>query len=220
MIRVAVKEDDAVTRRLLTCGAIAGPIYVGVGTAEILGREGFDMRRHALSLMANGEWGWIHIAMMVATGLLTVAGAVGVKRALAGGRGATWAPLLLGVYGLGLVGAGFFTADPGLGFPPGTPEEATAISGHGLMHFVMGGIGFLGLIAACLVFARRFELQGERGWAAFSVTTGVLFLAAFVGIASGSQGSPTMRVFVTLAFTAAVVLAWAWITLVALRLRS
>lgn len=104
-----------------------------------------------------------------------------------GSRGGTWGPLLLGVYGLGLIGAGVFLADPVLGFPPGTPADANAVTWHGLLHFVSGGIGFIGLIAACFVFARRFAALRQRGWAAYSVATGVLFFAAFFGIAMGSQ---------------------------------
>jgi hypothetical protein len=122
------------------------------------------------------------------------------------------------VYGLGLVGAGLFSADPALGFPPGTPEDASAISWHGLLHFVCGGIGFLGLIGACLVFSRRFAGLRQPRWAAYSAATGVLFLAAFVGIASGAQQGPATLTFVNLAFSVAVVLGWAWITVIAARL--
>jgi hypothetical protein len=86
------------------------------------------------------------------------------------------------------------------------------------MHLVTGGIGFLALIAACMVFARRFAALEQRGWAAYSVATGVLFFAAFFGIASGSQQGGTIRTLVILAFTAAVVLAWAWVSAMAIRL--
>src|SRR5438552_359120 len=180
-------SDAKLTRVLLLCGVVAGPLYVIVGAIEMLTRPGFDPTRHDLSLMANGDLGWVHIALLVTTGLLVVAGAIGMRRALRGGRGGTWGPLLVGVYGLGVAGAGIFTADPALGFPPGTPADAHAVSWHGLLHLVSGGIGFLGLIAACMVFARRFAALGQRGWAACSVATGVVFFAAFFGIASGSQ---------------------------------
>lgn len=206
------------TRTLLACGVVAGPLYIVVGVIEMLTRPGFDPTRHDLSLMSNGDFGWVHIALLVTTGLLTIAGAVGMRRALRGGRGAMWGPLLVGLYGLGLVGAGIFIADPARGFPPGTPADAHAVSWHGLMHFVSGGIGFIGLIAACMVFARRFAGLGERGWAAYSAATGVLFFAAFFGIASGSQQGGATLVFVTLAFTAAVVLGWAWVSVMAARL--
>jgi hypothetical protein len=207
-----------VTRALLAGAIVAGPLYILVGAIEMLTRPGFDPTRHDLSLMSNGDFGWVHIALLVTSGLLTVAGAVGMRRVLRGGRGGTWGPLLVGVYGLGLVGAGIFTADPALGFPPGTPADAHAVSWHGLMHLVSGGIGFLALIAACMVFARRFAALEQRGWAAYSVATGILFFAAFFGIASGSQQGGAILTFVVLAFTAAVVLAWAWVSAMAIRL--
>jgi Protein of unknown function (DUF998) len=201
------------TRALLLCGAVAGPLYLGVGLIEAFTRPGFDIRRHDLSLLANGDLGWVHMADLIVTGLLVIAGAVGMRRALAAGRGRAWGPLLVGVYGAGLVAAGFFTADPALGFPPGTPADAHTISWHGLLHFVSGGVGFLSLIAGCFVFARRFAGDGERGWAAYSAFTGVVFLLGFAGIAAGSGNGWTI-----LGFWIGVVLAFAWITVLCVRL--
>jgi hypothetical protein len=140
----------------------------------------------------------------VLTGLLTVAAAVGLRRADAPGR---VAPALLIVYGASLVAAGVFRADPAQGFPLGAPETPQ-LSWHGVLHFVTGGIGFLCLIAACFVLASRLSRDGKRGLAWFSRITGVAFFAAFAGIASGSHG-PT-----TLAFVAAVVTVWIWLATV------
>jgi len=204
------------TRALLLGGVIAGPLYVALGVLQVLIRPGFDVTRHDLSLMANGSLGWIQVGNFIVTGLLTIGGALGMRQAMPAGRGRSWGPLLLAVYGLGLIGAGLFSADPALGFPPGTPADAHAISTHGLLHFVSGGLGFLGLIAACVVFARRFASQGQRGWAAYSLATGVLFFLAFFGIASGSSQTGALLTFVVLAFTAAVVLGWTWVSLMAI----
>ena len=135
-----------------------------------------------------------------------------MRQAFYAGRGRTWGPILLAVYGVGLIGAGFFTADPAFGFPPGTEASAHAISWHGLLHFVCGGVGFLALIAACFVLARRFVSQGQRGWAVYSLATGVIFLAAFVGIAMGSGQSWSV-----IGFWIGVVVAWAWIWALALK---
>jgi hypothetical protein len=213
------ERTHKLTSALLTCGVIAGPLYIVVGLLEMLTRPGFDPTRHDLSLMANGDWGWIHIALLITSGLLTIAGAVGMRRVMRGSRGGTWGPLLIGLYGVGLIGAGFFVADPALGFPPGTPPDAHAVSWHGLLHFISGGIGFLCLIAACFVFGRRFASLGQPGWSTYSMATGVLYFAAFVGIAVGSNGSGAILTFVILAFTAAVVLGWVWISLMAARLK-
>ncbi len=203
------------SRALLICGLIAGPFYLVVGLIQALTRPGFDMLRHDLSLLANGELGWIQITNLVLTGLLVGAFAVGVRQALPAGRGRTWGPILLGVYGIGLVGAGFFTADPAFGFPPGTPMDAHAMSWHGLLHFICGGIGFLALIAACFVLARWFASRSERGWAAYSLATGVIFFAAFAGIATGSGQSWSV-----MGFWAGVVIAWAWISALAVKLMT
>ncbi len=210
------RPGDATTRTLLALGACAGPLYVVVGLLQVVFRDGFDFRRHALSLMSNGDLGWIQIANFMVSGLLVIASAFGIRRALRGSPAGTWGPLLLGVYGLGLIGAGLFVADPMDGFPPGTPPgPPVSPSWHGPLHFVAGGIGFFALIAGCFVFSRRFALLREPGWALFSLATGLFFLAGFMSIASGSK-----QPWVVPAFTAAVVLAWIWLTALPLRLRA
>ena len=201
------------TRALLICGLVAGPFYIVVGLIQALTRPGFDLMRHDLSLLANGDLGWIQITNLVLTGLLVGAFAVGMWQALSAGPGRTWGPILLGVYGLGLIGAGFFIADPAFGFPPGTPADAHTISWHGLLHIITAGIGFLALIAACFVLARRFAFRRQRGWAAYSLATGVIFFAAFVGVATGS-GQP----WSVIGFWIGVVVAWAWISAMAVKL--
>ncbi|MFI6317079.1 DUF998 domain-containing protein [Nonomuraea sp. NPDC050556] len=188
---------------LLACGVVAGPFYVVVAVLQIVTREGFDITRHPVSILSNGAMGWVQVGNFLIAGLLTIAFAAGM------GRG--WASRLIALYGAGVAGAGVFSADPMGGFPIGATET---VSWHGMMHFVVGGVGFLGLIGACLVMARAHAAEGRRGWAAYSAVTGVFFLAAFVGIASGSSIPG-----INLAFAAAVVAGWAWITLTAQHLR-
>ena len=201
------------TRVLLICGLIAGPFYIVAGLIQALTRPGFDLLRHDLSLLANGDLGWIQITNLVLTGLLVGACAVGTRRSLPAGPGRSWGPILLGVYGIGLIGAGFFTADPAFGFPPGTPANAHTISWHGMLHIVTAGIGFLALIAACFVFARRFASRRQRGWAAYSLATGVIFFAAFAGVATGSG-----QTWSVVGFWIGIVFAWAWIWALAMKL--
>jgi hypothetical protein len=93
------------------------------------------------------------------------------------------------------------------GFPAGTPDgPPVAFTVPGMLHFLCGGVGFLALIIATFVLAKRFFRQGRIGRAVGSIVTGVAFLTGFGGIASGSA-SPA----ITLAFTAAVLLVWAWL---------
>ena len=202
-------RETRITKSLLGYGVIAGPVYVVVSLAQALTRQGFDLTRHAWSLLSNGALGWIQVTNFVAAGLMTAALAVGLRRAGAG----TWTPRLIGVYGLSLVAAGVFRPDPALGFPPGTPTDTHTVSWHGMLHLVSGSVGFLCLIAACLIVGRAAAARGSGGWAIYSWITGTVFLAGFAGIASGSHGALT-----TLPFAAAVVLAWSWITALSVRL--
>lgn len=201
------------TKSLLGYGMIAGRFYLVTSVTEGLLRPGFDFTRHDWSLLSNGSYGWVHITNFLLTGVMTIACAVGARRSLRPGPGARWAPRLIGAYGAGLIGGGIFTADPALGFPRGTPDDAHAVSWHGLLHLAFGGIGFLCLITACMVIAHRFNTQGRPNWARYSRATGVLFLVGFACIASGA-GTP----WATLAFTAAIVIAWVWVSALSLHL--
>ena len=200
------------TRRLLVCGGAAGPLYLTVGLAQALTREGFDMRRHALSVLSNGDLGWIQIVNFLVAGVLVIAGAVGVRRRLQPGRGGTWGPILLGLYGIGLIGSGLFVADPAPGFPPATPPPES-MTQSGLLHFVSGAVAFYALIAAGLVLARRFLDEGERGWAGYSLATSIGFFAAFAAVASGSTSSAVL-----IALYLAVTWIWIWHASVSVKL--
>jgi hypothetical membrane protein len=203
-------------RALLACGIAAAPLYVAVSVIQTLTRPGFDLSRHAWSLLSTGDLGWLQITNFLVSGVLVVAGAAGMRRTLHRGRARTWGPVLIGAFGVGLIAAGLFVADPMDGFPVGTPPgPPAAISWHGLLHFSVASLGFLALIAACMVFARRFAGLGERGWAAYSIATGLIFLGGFVAIASGSALPG-----VNIVFTVSVVLAFGWVSVVAARLRS
>ena len=207
--RTDCDRETAVTRSLLGYGVIAGPFYLVVGLAQALTRDGFDLARHDLSLLANGPWGWVQITNLVLTGLMTVAAAVGVRRALRGGRGGTWGPGLIGLYGAGLVAGGAFVADPMGGFPPGA-AAGPAVSWHGMLHMVSGAVGFLALVAACFVLAGR--LGGGR-WAWYSRATGIVFLAGFAGVASGSTSSVAV-----LGLWIGVIAGWTWLAALSVRL--
>ena len=121
--RVAAKEracadpSTRVTRSLAGYGVIAGPVYVGVSLAQALTRDGFDLGRHAWSQLAIGDWGWIQTANLVATGLMSLAFSVALRRTLVGGRGGRAVPVLVAVFGLGVLLAGVFPADPAGGLP-------------------------------------------------------------------------------------------------------
>jgi hypothetical protein len=209
-------EGDKLTRLLLACGIIAGPLYILVGGAQILLREGFDMTRHPLSMMSLGDLGWIQITNFLVTGLLTIAMAAGLLRASQIGKRKVLGPLLIGFYGVCVVGGGIFVTDPALGFPPGTPDVAPeTMSWHGMLHFIVGQLAFLSLIAASIVFARYFVANKAPGWAAFSALTGVIYLAAIIAlIAAAGMAWASILLYI------AIALGWVWVSALALRMRA
>jgi len=206
----ACEPSVRVTRSLLGYGVIAGPLYVALVLAQAFIRPGFDLARDDASLLSNGSLGWIQVANFLITGAMVIACTAGIRRAMGGG----WGWRLLAVYGIGLIGAGIFAADPMNGFPAGAPAgRPETISVHGMLHIVSAALGFLCFVAACFVLARRFAAQHRSGWARFSVVTGVVFLAAFAGVASGSSSSVVIA-----AFWAALLIAWAWLGALAVHL--
>lgn len=203
-----------ITKSLLGYGVLAGPFYVCVVLVQAFTRPGFDLTHDDASLLSNGSLGWMQMGNFAVTGLMVIAFAAGVRRALSPGIAATWGPRLLGLFGVGLIGAGVFVADPMNGFPAGTPAgHATVLSLHGILHIACAGVGFIGLVAACFVIARRLSSRGSMRLAAFSRATGVIFLAGFVAVASGSKSSAVVG-----AFWIALLVAWVWMGILAVRL--
>jgi hypothetical protein len=205
----------ASTPTLLLGSLLAGPTYMAVSLAQAFTQPAFDITRHPLSLLTQGDLGWLQIANFIFTGLLIVAGAVGIRRSMSTGIGRFWGPLLIGIFGASFVGAGLFRPDPAMGFPAGTPADAMAISSTGIAHFAIGGIGFLSIIVACFVVARRFGTFRDHAWTIYSVLTGVIFLAAFLGIMSGAGKSWSL-----IAFLIGVTFLWSWLTLLSAKLRA
>ncbi|MES9541409.1 MULTISPECIES: DUF998 domain-containing protein [unclassified Actinomadura] len=211
--RAACDRETSVTRSLLGYGVIAGPLFVAVVLAQALTRDGFDLSRHAWSLLANGDLGWIQVTDFAVAAATTLACAVGLRRALGRGRGAVWAPRLIGGYSAGLLASGVFRADPAMGFPAGTPEGPGTVSWHGMLHFACSGVGFLCLVAACLVIGSRFAAEGRRGWAAYSRLSGALFLVSFAAIATGGGAA-----WATVTFIGGVLISWGWISALSVHL--
>ena len=177
-------------------------------------RPGFDLRRHAISMLSLGDLGWIQVADFVASGVLFLALAVGVRRVLHPGPAGTWGPLLVGGFGTGLVIGGVFGTDPALGFPPGAPAGMPGtMSWHAMLHSLGFSLAFSSLTAACFVLARGLASRGWRPWAVASVGTGI---ATPVLIALGMTGViPT-----GIAFAIAGILTTWWAAAVAARLAT
>jgi len=130
----AGREADAAERPallgLLLVSGVAGPVLFVVSVlVQGATRPGYNAWHHPVSDLALGPQGWLQTATFILTGVLVLAFAAGLRWALHPGAGATWAPILIGVTGLGLVAAAFFPTDPGATRPmPPPPRPSTARS--------------------------------------------------------------------------------------------
>jgi len=198
------------TRALLACGAVGGPLYVLVTLAQALTRDGFDMRQHRFTLLTAGDLGWIHQLNMVLVGLLTVLFAFGVSQMLRQGRGAVWAPRLLGLFGLAYIVGGVLTSDPVAGFPPGTTPEMVQHTVQAAVQNASRSVSTLLLIATSLVIAGWFAAEGRRGWAWFYGTAIPIVFMALTAVGFAVGVNPVAPAFLATP--------WIWVTALAVHL--
>ena len=196
-VRIDCTPEARVTKSLLGYGVIVGPFYVVASVLHGMLTPGFDFARDSWSLLSLGTTGWVHIVVFVLTGLMTIAAAIGYRRHVASGPGRTaWA--YLAAYGVLLVAAGAFLPDR----PGGT------FTVHGVLHLLVGGLGFVAFAVWAFLVARRLGAR-STGLAALSIVAGCLLLVGFVAIAVGGGA-----VWANLLLTVAVVLSWAWLSVV------
>lgn len=208
--------EQPIAIRLLLAGGAIGPLLFIV-VFLILGatRPHYSVWQDAVSALSLGEGGWMQITNFIVCGALVLGFAIGLRRVLRPGRGSTWGPILLGIVGLAMIGAGIFVTDPGLGYP----HEASTITltVHGTLHSLISLCAFIALPAACFVLARRDAAdRTSRGWAWYSVATGLLVIVFFVLTAvftalNGPAGL-MQRIF--------LMIGWSWIASLAIRLMS
>ncbi|MFI6578629.1 DUF998 domain-containing protein [Nocardiopsis sp. NPDC050513] len=231
-------DGSRTTRTLLWAGVVGGPLFVVGFLVAGAAHTDYDPVRHPVSGLALGEYGTAQTVNFLVAGVLGVALALGLRRALSprrpgpgrdpavgGGRpgghrvpGSVWTPLLVGAYGVGLFGAGVFATDPVGGFPPGTPERLTSYSAAGALHDAFSAPVFLCLPVAMGVMARAMARWGRPGWVAYSLVTAVVFVVCFVlaslGFAQAEGWAPLGGLFQRMCLVSGQL----WLTLLGLYL--
>jgi Protein of unknown function (DUF998) len=211
-------RSNAATSALLLGGAVAGPVFVAVFMIEGATSSGYDPMRLPVSLLSTGEDGWRQVLNFIVDGALLFGFAIGLYRAF-GQRStpATLGPLLMGVFALGIIGAGLFSTDPGAGYPPGVrpPVEPTT---HSIVHDAVSLVVFIGLPIACFVLAREFAGWRDRVWATYSAVTGLVLTIGVVLLLIGFNGSGGLSDEAGLIQRVWIVVGWGWIALLAVHM--
>ncbi|WP_150462860.1 DUF998 domain-containing protein [Nesterenkonia ebinurensis] len=193
----------AITRSMLGWGIVAGPFYIFVGVVHALLRPEFEFSQHALSLLMLTETGWIQRINLILAGIMVIFAAWGMGRSVEGPARARTLLILIAAYGASLIGGGLFPPDAVEGFLPGA--EA-AVSTSGILHLAFGGIGFLMLAAAAVVFSSWCQSRESGRGRLLSILAGLVVTLGFVGGATLS----TMPAGVLLLWIA-VVMGFVWL---------
>jgi uncharacterized protein DUF998 len=215
-------KQRAITAFLLLCGVIGPVLFWVVLAVEGATRPGFIFWQTQGSYLSLTNQGWEQITNFLVFGVLCIAYAIGLRRSWHTGRASLWGPLLIGLFGVGMLALGVFVTDPGDGYPPGTPLQTSPTTWHGWTHGLTGAVVVnIVLPAACFVLSRRFLADQEhRRWGTYSWLTGALILIISIPATIGlpfayNAGFPIIdgliqRIIITLG--------WAWLALTAWQL--
>ncbi len=209
-----IGEQPVALKLLLACGAIGPLLFIVVFLIEGATRPNYSALHNFVSSLSLGDQGWVQITNFLICGMLVLCFAIGLQRVLHSGKGSILGPILLGIFGLSLIGAALFVTDPLLGYPPGASSTPTL---HGTLHVLLSLVAFIALPAACFVLARRFAADPAwRGWTLYSIATGILVVVFF--IAADVVASPNSNAPAGLVQRLSIIIGWGWIALLALRL--
>ena len=159
--------------RLTAWAGITGPLLFTASflIQEAFRRDEYDPVTEVVSALEAGPNGWIQQVTFLVFGVLTMAHAVGLHRAVAPTRLGVAGPALLFVTGVGSVVAGLFPLREdaaGVTYDPG---------GH-----VVGGMMFF-LVTPMAFLALSFRLRGDPRWHSltpYAVAAGLALIASAV----------------------------------------
>lgn len=177
------------TLGLVNCGGIGALLFTAIYLLEGATRPGYDAWSQPISALSLGPGGWVQQVNFVVYGALLVLSAVGWYRFLSPARGAIWFPLLQGIGGLCLIGAGLFSTDPFPGYPPGVKPGTSTL--HGTLHGIFAWVLILALAMSCFALAtlvRSAQVSQRRGWYVYSLVAGILILIFWGAFLDGASG--------------------------------
>lgn len=148
---------------LICCGLIGSLLFTTTYLIEGALHHGYSPIHETISSLEVVSHGWTQQLNFIAFGLLTICFAIGVRKELRGGVGATWFPLLQGFVAIGMIMSGVFVTEP--------------------LHTIGDSVTFISSIMGFFVMAARFRKEPQgKGWMVYSLISAFLmmtFLAAF-----------------------------------------
>ena len=205
------------TRRLLSCGLAAGPVFITTFLTDGATRDGYRASRHPVSSLALGPRGPVQTANFAVTGTLFLAGAAGLGRTADPALTSRAGRVLIGAAGVGLIGSAVFATDPVSGYPPGTPDALTQPTRTGMLHNLAAVPVFVGLPAAAFICSRQSIRAGHRGFGRYCAATATTMLATMALAGPGFNQSPRLVNHAGLLQRASIITGFGWLTALSAR---
>lgn len=211
-------KTNSITKALLSCGAIACPLFIILVLIEGAIRPNYNSFLYPLSSLSIGDTGLIQISNFIFTGILLVIFSLGLKQVCNSDKEKFRGPLLIRSVGIGLIGAGIFVTDPIFGYPPDKSLVLRQFTFHGHLHDGFSMLVFICLPWACFVFRKYFIAKGKKGWANYSAFTGYAMIATFIFTSMGFKQLSGFVNYAGMFQRLCVSIGWTWMTLLSLHL--
>lgn len=158
-----MKTVRSALQSFLLAAGFAGVLFIAVFVTLGLFAPGYDSARDTISALEFTALSTAQRANFLVFGLLLCAFAAGLRRELAGGRGAFLIPFFQALGGIGVIGDAIFIHDP--------------------FHMDFDLVAFNSALLVLFLFAWRFRREPAwRGWTAYSIVSAFVmtaFLTAF-----------------------------------------
>ncbi len=206
------------TKTLLFCGVIATPIFIITFLIGGFIRPDYLSLRHPISSLSIGKNGWIQSLNFIVSGILILAFSLGMDRAIRNSEKMRWAPRLIALVGMGLVGAGICTSDPIYGYPMNLPLRLSQFTIHGHLHDFFSIFVFICQPLTCFKFGRLFASRNKNAWASYCYINGIAMLVIFALAGAAFKQTPVILEWAGLFQRLCIILGGIWMSSIAAHL--
>ncbi len=200
------------------CGVISGPLFILTFIIEGVMRKHYSQLHNPVSLLALGSFGWVQVVNFLITGLLVLVFANGMWRHYRTSRAMSISASLIAILAFGIIGAGVFTTDGSSVQYHGLLAQTWHLSDEGILHRFFAGSTFFLLPASSFVMACQFCKWEEKGWAIYSVISGIGALFFFFLLANAIEQSHGSIGYAGLYERISIVIGLGWLSILAMKL--